>query len=91
MHEALQNLLEDVVYGPSIGVDCNPMIIMCPLCLELSISLSDLSLEIYFLIAFLAIVGTARDGLRVGVNEESQIRLYQASVRGFAPFEVKTL
>ena len=76
MHEALQDFLEDVVYGSSIGIYCYPMIIKCPLCLELSISLSDLCLEIYFLIAFLAIVGTARDGLRVCVNEESQVRLY---------------
>jgi hypothetical protein len=76
VHEALQDLLKDVVYGSSICVHCYPMIIKCPLCLELSISLSNLSLEIYFLIAFLAIVGTARDGLRVCVNEESQVRLY---------------
>jgi cell shape-determining protein MreD len=76
VHEALQDLLEDVVYGSSIGVHCYPMIISCSICLELSISLSNLSLEIYFLIAFLAIVGTARDGLRVCINEESQVRLY---------------
>jgi hypothetical protein len=76
VYEAFQDLLEDVIYRSSIGLYCYPMIIVCALCLELSISLSDLSLEIYFLIAFLAIVGTARDGLRVCVDEESQIRLY---------------
>ena len=76
MYEAFQDLLEDVIYCSSIGLYCYPMIIVCPLCFELSIGLSDLPLEIDFLIAFLAIVGTARDGLRVGVDEESQVRLY---------------
>ena len=67
----LEDLLEDFVDVLSISRHSYPMIIMCCLCLELGISISNSPLEINFLIAFLTIVGAFRDSLCVCVNEES--------------------
>ena len=75
VNKALEDLLENVVDRFTVRGHSCPVLIVNALGLELPISFGNLPLELDFLIAFLPIVCTTRDGFGIGVDKEGEVGL----------------